>query len=581
MEIPVRIVHDRPIATVTLNSTEVSMLVDSGAFFSMLSPSAAAQLDLPLRNLPFEMRLEGYTGSIEARMTRVERLGLRGAEIPKVPFIVGGNEMGAGIMGLLGRNILSIADTEYDLAHGVIRLTTPSKDCEKANLAYWAGEAPVVQLPLEANRNSRDTAVRVAVAINGKRTIALMDTGAPETTLTLKTAKAAGITRSDLVADGHSGGAGAGRADSYLGLVGTFELGGEKISNNKIRIDDNDYFEDGALLGLDYFLAHRIYVSRLQGMVYATWNGGPIFAQQKGGDPKRYDQSFAARPTDLPQDNADALARRGTAAAANRDWAQADEDLTRAIALAPTVPSYFVDRARVRLDRKKTRDALADLDEAVRLSPSNPEARLLRAIVHRTLRQDAEAKADVDVLDAQLPPSAQQRITMAAVYVELGQLTQALRQWSLWMPTHESDQQYARVLNERCWMRARLAVDLNLAIDDCKEAISRNKTNSNYRDSLGWAYLRAGDAQRARKAFDAALEIEPDKPWSLYGRGLAWLQLKDASASQRDLQEARKLSPGLDDEVREQGFGAAPDAPAPAPTQEGRSAAGGDTSQSL
>jgi hypothetical protein len=113
MDIPVRIVDHRPIATLRLNGTEVPMLVDSGAFFSMLTASTASQLKLPLHGLPFGFRVGGYTGQIAAKRTRVERLGLAGAELKDIEFIVGGNELGAGIMGVLGRNILSVADTEY------------------------------------------------------------------------------------------------------------------------------------------------------------------------------------------------------------------------------------------------------------------------------------------------------------------------------------------------------------------------------------------------------------------------------------------------------------------------------------
>ena len=56
-QIPVRIVDFRPIATLTLDGTEVPLLVDSGAFFSMLSASSAAQLARPLRNLPAGKRI--------------------------------------------------------------------------------------------------------------------------------------------------------------------------------------------------------------------------------------------------------------------------------------------------------------------------------------------------------------------------------------------------------------------------------------------------------------------------------------------------------------------------------------------
>lgn len=124
------------------------MLVDSGAFFSFLSSTAAAQLKLPLRELPSGMTLEGYTGKIAAKLTVVEKVGLRDTSLSQVEFIVGGNQLGAGIMGIMGRNLLAFADTEYDLAHGVVRLVGPSEGCAEANLAYWAGDAPVVVLPL-------------------------------------------------------------------------------------------------------------------------------------------------------------------------------------------------------------------------------------------------------------------------------------------------------------------------------------------------------------------------------------------------------------------------------------------------
>jgi hypothetical protein len=61
-EVPVRMVGSRPVATVGLNGTDVPMLVDSGAFFSLLTESTATQLDLPRSMLPFGMSIEGYTG---------------------------------------------------------------------------------------------------------------------------------------------------------------------------------------------------------------------------------------------------------------------------------------------------------------------------------------------------------------------------------------------------------------------------------------------------------------------------------------------------------------------------------------
>ena len=163
-----RIVDQRPIATLALNGTELPMRVDSGALFSMSRASAAAPLNQPLRRLPTGFRIDGYTGRVEAQQTTVERLGLLGAELRDIDFIVGGNALGAGIVGMPGRNFLSATDTEYELAHGELRLIAPKGDCDQTNLACWAGEAPVIAVPLDAEARGRaDKAIRVEVVVNG------------------------------------------------------------------------------------------------------------------------------------------------------------------------------------------------------------------------------------------------------------------------------------------------------------------------------------------------------------------------------------------------------------------------------
>ena len=175
-QIPVTMVGTRPIATVGINGTEVPLLVDSGAFFSALTDAATAQLELPVKRFPGGMKVSGLTGRIDARMTTVKVMQLLKAEIPNVDFIVGGNEPGGGAMGLLGRNVLALKDTEYDLAHGMVRLTFPEGNCKGRNMAYWAGDTPVVELPLRYERSR--PAIKATAKLNGVDVGVLFDTGA-------------------------------------------------------------------------------------------------------------------------------------------------------------------------------------------------------------------------------------------------------------------------------------------------------------------------------------------------------------------------------------------------------------------
>lgn len=559
LEIPVRIVNQRPIGTLQLNGREVPMLVDSGGFFSMLSASAATELGLKLYPLPGYLRIEGYTGSVDARMTKVEKVGLNGSELHGVEFIVGGNEMGSGIMGVLGRNFLSIGDTEYDLAHGVVRLMFPKGDCDKVNFAYWAGDAPVIETDLDNSNREGNDEVRVRVRVNDVKMRAVMDTGAAATGLTLRAAYRAGLKDADLTETGRIGGVGERRVRSWTARIASFEFGGEKVSNNRFQVDDTENFTDDMLIGLDYFLAHRIYVSRLQRKVYATWNGGPVFA--RGAAVGNYDARYAALPAEVAPDDASALLRRGEASAARGELDRALADLNRACELAPQAETNFLARARVHLAMEQLAKARADLDEALRLHPALDLALALRARLRADQGERDAALADLRALDATLPPSSPLRADMAVIFVQLDQPTEALQQWALWVPSHRHDAGLARALNGRCWLRTRLGVDLELAVDDCKQAVKQDDGEPRYRDSLGWAYLRQGEMALAVKTFDEAIKARP-LSYSFYGRALAQRGLGHGDAAQRDLAEARRLSPQIDQELRRAGLPLADDAPA-------------------
>ncbi|MFG6490450.1 aspartyl protease family protein [Roseateles sp. BYS78W] len=559
LEIPVRIVNHRPIATLTLNGTEVPMLLDSGAFFSMLPASTATQLGLPLQNPPRGLVVRGYTGKVEdLRMTRVEKVGFRDSEIADVDFVVGGNELGSGIQGVLGRNFLSMADTEYDLAHGVVRLVFPKGECKATNLADWAGDAPVIVTALESNAREYANEVRVAVRINGVELRALMDTGAPTTSLRLASARRADIKEGDLKQSGWASGIGEGRARSWTGPMASFELGGEKIVDNVVKIDEVDYSRNDMLLGLDYFLSHRIYVSRLQKKVYATWNGGPVFA--RNASDRADDPRYAARPADVAPDDADALARRGEAAAARGELAKALEDLDRACELAPSSADNFLARARVHLALRQAAKARLDLDQALTLKPDLSEARVTRAALRVSAGQRDGALADLGALDAGLPPSDQMRERLAGLYARLNLAPEALRQWGLWLPAHGTDVRLAGVLNDRCWLRTRLNQDVAQALEDCKAAVDKDGGEALYLDSLGWTYLRLDDARKAVEAFDAAIKLKA-LPFAHYGRALAEQRLGQADAARSDLEAARRLGKDVDERVRVAGLPVAGDAP--------------------
>ncbi len=546
-ELPVTMVGARAIATVRINGASVPLMVDSGAFYSMLTDAAAAQLNLRLVPMPRNLVVKGLGGNVPTHTTSVSKLELLGGSIPDVDFIVGGTEPGAGAMGILGRNILSAADTEYDLAHGVIRLVFPNGDCGNANMAYWAGDTPVSEIDLLRDNNDRFKLpeIRGLVKVNGKQLLALFDSGAYGTLVSLRAAHEAGVTNGDMKPSGVSYGLDGKPVKSWTAPFATIDLGGEIISNNRLRVTDYDMPQD-MLLGVDFFLSHRIYVAKKRRVMFFTYNGGRVFMDNTVAAAAPV---ASAAASDDPALSADDYARRGAASASRGDYASALADLDRACALAPASAAFFAQRGQIRLQLKQPDKAMEDIDKALQIDPLQVDARLQRASMRAFAKNADGALADLAELDKQLAPQAQQRVQMGGLYLGLHAPAPAVAQFDLWIPHHAHEFQLENILYERCWARVQLGVDLDKALDDCDAAVDADAKNPAFLDARAWVYLRQGKLTKARADFNRGLAIKPHNAFLLYGRGLVEQGLGDAAAGQADLDAARKQSASIDVDV--------------------------------
>ena len=135
-ELPVTMNNMHPMVTAQINGVDASFIADSGAFYSMLSPAAAAEFKLRSYPAPFGLFVRGTGGSASVSVAKVKVFTLAGVPIHNVEFLVGGGAAGGGGVGVLGQNVFSIGDVEYDLAKGAIRLMR-EEGCKNVNLAYW------------------------------------------------------------------------------------------------------------------------------------------------------------------------------------------------------------------------------------------------------------------------------------------------------------------------------------------------------------------------------------------------------------------------------------------------------------
>ncbi len=556
----------RALVSAKMNDTDVQMIVDSGAFYSMLNPASAKALKLKLGPAPFGLSVRGTNGSAEVSIATVKTFTLANTALHDIQFLVGGSDIGAGSPGLLGQNFLHLHDVEYDLGQGAIRLIR-ADDCDQDNLAYWAqATRPVQVIELLSDPTAHGLSQKLAVTIgpvfvNGVRLRALFDTGAPLSILSLKGAAAAGITVASpgVVSAGQSSGIGGGSYTTYVSPVASFKIGDEEIKNTRLRFGDMSTEYD-MLLGADFFLSHRLYVANSQRKIFITYNGGPVFKLENPTSPSEAPAVGAAAPGTAQFTNTDAgdLSRRGNAYAARREFDLALAALNRACELAPDNSEYRSQRGAVYLQMGQREAAIADFDKALELDPQVVRARLARARLQIDKGNTEAAILDMSALDTTLAAQANERYELADLYQRAGQSSNATAQMTQWIDAHPVDARLGAALADRCWIRAVEGKNLDLALSDCNSAIRRVDHSSavfaRASGTRGLVYLLKSDCDKAIADYDGSLKLKSQNAPVLYGRGICKRRKALTAAGDEDIAQAKVMLPEVEADFAKRGI---------------------------
>jgi tetratricopeptide (TPR) repeat protein len=554
VELPVTLSGLRPLVTATINGVDVNFVLDSGAFWSMITPAAAEQFNLPHRRVPFGMRVEGVGGRADIYATRVKEFTLAKTAFPNVEFIVGGNEPGANAVGLIGQNFLAIADVEYDLGNGAVRIAYPGDDCKKVGLAYWAGSKPYSEIELLRPRHTVGKKTDAFAYVNDVKMRVAFDTGSATSILSLPAAERAGLVPGGegVVPAWEMHGIGHKESQTWIATVRNFTIGGERITNTHLRIGDFDLLDTDMLLGADFFLSHRIYVANSREKIYFTYNGGRYFDTSVHLNLAQ--QATKNENAEVTPGDAQGYARRGAALVARQDFPGALADMTRACELDPGVGKYFLLRGQIRLNLSQQLLAMSDFNEALRLDPDDVDARLARAQLHIAGHDAESARADLGVADKLAASQANSRLAIAQLYLRLDLPEAALGQYNQWIVSHAQDVKLNMVLNSRCWARALMGTELDKALDDCDAAVKSKPESAAYLDSRGLVYLRLGKIDKALDDYDAALRVNPKIAWSLYGRGIVRLRKGAIDAGNADIAAAKAIRPSIATDAKRYGI---------------------------
>jgi tetratricopeptide (TPR) repeat protein len=562
--LPVTMSGMRPIVSAKINGADANFLIDSGAYYSGITPLSAKRFDLKTYASRARSRAPGVGGWFDESLVTVKSFTLASYTIPDLEFVVGGSESGDNRAGIIGQNILQLSDAEYDLGGGVVKLMRP-RDCDKTALVPWIKEGGTYSvIDIEPVRGIARRQILGATYINGTRMLALFDTGATSTTIRRSAAQRAGIKIGDpdVVEAGFMRGLGGSPVKVWSAPVGVFKIADEEIRDTRMLIIDElgDATPADMVIGADFFLSHHIYVANSQQKLYFSYNGGKVFdlTLPKVGVPDSAMTSTTniQRPHEVvaePHD-ADAYSRRGAALAARREFVPAIADLTRAISLAPTEAKYFFQRAQAYLANSQPDLGKSDLDQTLKLKPADIEALTLRAQLKLFERDKSGAITDLALADKAASNDSDIRLQLAAAYEQADEPLLAIRQFDLWIETHPIDGPRGFALSGRCWARALLNVSLDQALSDCNDAVKATSREASTLVSRGMVFYRRGDNNKAIADYDAALTQMPKNAWGLYGRGIAKLRAGLTADGNADVAAAILLMPTLSEKAKVYGI---------------------------
>ena len=270
----------------------------------------------------------------------------------------------------------------------------------------------------------------------------------------------------------------------------------------------------------------------------AFLNRGVLLATRK----RAYDRAIQDfdRVLVLEPNNIDALIRRGDAFVQLGDFGRGMSDLDRAVSIAPENPLAYLMRGLAYGRRGNTLAALQNYDAALKYDPRYADALSNRAAIYLE-----QGRLDLAIRDLDLSISIDNTNPLA--FYNRGYAHFAKKEYDKAISDYSSaialNPQLGLAYNNRGLTRAIAGQDLVQALADCDTALKLMPINLDVRDTRGFIYLKLGDPALALNEYNAALDIDPNRALSLYGRGLAKIKKGDVAGGEADQRAAETINP--------------------------------------
>ncbi|WP_425407752.1 tetratricopeptide repeat protein [Hyphococcus sp.] len=256
------------------------------------------------------------------------------------------------------------------------------------------------------------------------------------------------------------------------------------------------------------------------------------------GDYESVIENFSPDASNLPLES-QPLAALVTSYIRTERIDEAETLLNRIIATDEDNYSARLLLARIHGQRDDEEAYVASLEEAVARAPERPEAyELLYRHYLGQREMDRAAALIEDGLEA-APDNSAMRVFKADVLITQGNREEALDLYADLIDERPNDRIIANNF-------VSLSSDLRLDEASIARALEAAKTiedleNPFYRDTVGWAYYRAGEYEKAVEYIAQAVEGVPQNPEMLYHLGAAQFANGDEDAARANLEKALEL----------------------------------------
>jgi len=347
-----------PLVAVTFNGRPAKMIIDTGAYWSGIVPSAAQGLKTKTLRYIGAVGAGGETMRTAAVVPELIIGHLKWANSDFFVF-ARDDQRDPDIIGNIGANILRNYDVEIDYPGR--KLLIYLQDHCPGKVVSWPVD-DLATIPFKLNQAGH---ISLPVTLDGHDYRALLDTGATASYLDKRIADDDfGLTAETANAMGTSDTLDGKDLPTFYHRFGLLDLGGLQFRNPQIAFSTGQKTGGDAgwqqehmpvmTLGMHQLRGLHFYIAYREKMIYAS------VASSAHPIPDAIDRELIAQ-----------LANEAFKQAAAKDYAGAASSLSQALHLAPEDSQLLANRAFVRREAGDFTAALADLDEAIRLDPGS------------------------------------------------------------------------------------------------------------------------------------------------------------------------------------------------------------------